>query len=356
MIKIGFDVSPLRSGHAVRGIGYYTKNLSEALKEITRKPEYKEVNVEFLNTQLTINNQQFDILHHPYFDLFFSTLSLRKKQKTIVTIHDVIPLVYPDKFPPGLRGKIKFLIQKFSLQSVNAVLTDSQHSASDIFRYLGYPREKIQVVYLAPGFSFKPLGMSLREKTVLRQKYHLPDKFVLYVGDINYNKNVPGLLGAMSRLEKSVSLVLVGKAFEDNNLEEVKEIRELIGKLDLEGRVVILGWLPEDDLVAIYNLATVYCQPSFYEGFGLPVLEAMASGCPVIASCASSLPEISGEAALLVNPEDEEEMAAKIKDVFSDKKLHQELVRLGKENVRRFSWEKTALETLKVYEKVAKEK
>jgi glycosyltransferase involved in cell wall biosynthesis len=183
----------------------------------------------------------------------------------------------------------------------------------------------------------------------VRRKYSLPESFVLYVGDINYNKNILGLIKAFSGLEGNASLVLVGKAFWEKDLPETQAIIQLIKSLKLEKKVLRLGFLPAQDLVAIYNLASVYCQPSFYEGFGLPVLEAMACGCPVVAAKNSSLSEICGQAAILVDPENINDMIKGLKKAFLEKKSLKEK---GLTQAKKFSWEKTARQTYEVYQKV----
>ncbi|PJE68881.1 hypothetical protein COU96_02790, partial [Candidatus Shapirobacteria bacterium CG10_big_fil_rev_8_21_14_0_10_38_14] len=200
----------------------------------------------FIDQQLTINNQQFDIVHYPYFDLFWLTLPIKKPKPTVVTIHDVIPLVFPQHFPLGIKGKIKFKIQKFSLKGVKAVITDSKNSKKDIANWLAYPKEKIYVIPLAPGKEFRPIT-NRQSLVATKQKYQLPDTFVLYVGDVNYNKNIPGLIKAFDKLKtpfKNLKLVLVGKAFEEQSLKETEEILQLIKALNLNNQIKILGWVP----------------------------------------------------------------------------------------------------------------
>jgi len=367
-VKVAIDVSPLKTGHQYRGIGAYTDNLAKS---------FRSTKIHGFSFQLIEKEKipkDCDLIHYPYFDLFFLTLPIKKLKPTVVTIHDVIPLVFPEHFLVGLRGSLKFQIQKKSLKNVKAVITDSENSKKDIFKYLNYPKEKIYVVPLAPAKEFKPIT-NHQSLTTIKRKYQLPDNFVLYVGDVNYNKNIPGLIKAFSRFllqtsehssRSSFKLVLVGKAFLDENLKEAKEILQLIknpslrsrtlfltdarnNSLKLSKKVVCLGWIPTEDLVGIYNLATVYCQPSFYEGFGLPVLEAMACGCPVVAAKTSSLPEICGEAAVMVDPYNINNMAMGIKKVIDDKK---ELINKGFKQVRQFSWERVAKETYEVYQKV----
>jgi len=257
-------------------------------------------------------------------------------------------LIFPEHFPPGIRGNLKFQIQKFSLKNTKAIITDSENSKKDLFKYLNYPKNKIHVVPLAPAEEFKELKIE-NYKLKIKQKYQLPEKFILYVGDVNYNKNIPGLIKALSGLKEKMSLVLVGKAFKDENLKETREILQLINSLKLEKKVLRLGWIPDKDLVAVYNLASVYCQPSFYEGFGLPVLEAMACGCPVVAAKTSSLSEICGSAAVMVDPNDINDMIRGLGEAINKR---EELIKKGFLQAKKFSWQKTAQQTYEVYQKV----
>jgi glycosyltransferase involved in cell wall biosynthesis len=350
MIKVGIDSSPLKTVHAARGIGVYTRNLIEALEKI--KIQNPKIEIEEYNP----HKNDYAIIHYPYFDLFYCTLPLIKKIKTIVTVHDVIPLVFPEHYPPGIKGFIRYQIQKFSLKGVQAVITDSYSSKEDIFKYLNYPKEKISVIYLAPSKIYKQLKLTSSIIQTIRLKYHLPENFVLYVGDINYNKNIPSLVKACERLK--ISLVIVGKqALEKNIDRNHPENKDLVWVQDhYSNKVILTGFVPEKELAIIYNLATVYCQPSFYEGFGLPLLEAMACGCPVVAANTSSLPEICEEAAFMVDPYDYNNIAEGITRVIEDRKTRDMLINRGLNQVKKFSWEKTALMTMEIYQSVLQEK
>ena len=167
-----------------------------------------------------------------------------------------------------------------------------------------------------------------------------------------------GLIKAMSSVkcsasgESNVKLVLAGKAFEDRELKETGLILQLIEELNLINQIKILGYVPTEDLAAIYNLAMVYCQPSFYEGFGLPILEAMACGCPAAAANTASLPEVCGEAALMVNPEEIREIGEGLIRLIRDDRLRKKLIQKGLKQAKKFSWEKVAKETVEVYKRV----
>jgi len=345
-MKVIIDISPLKTVHKTRGIGIYTRQLVDALQK--NDPESRYI--------LTSKPQEYqaDLIHYPYFDFFSRTLPRKKRVKTVVTIHDTIPLVFPKHYKPGMRGKLNSLFQIHSLKTVNAIITDSHNSKKDIGRYLHQSKEKIHVVHLAADSTFKK--MSREEISEMRIKYKLPNKYALYVGDVNYNKNIVGLIEGTSLLEEPLPLVLVAKAMKDIHIKEAQEIQSTITRLSMESRVHILTAVPLEpltDLAAIYSGAFVYIQPSLYEGFGLPILEAMACGTPVVCSNTSSLPEVAGEAAIYINPEDKKS----IKDAF-ETMLHQspsgrkQMVEAGLKQVKKFSWDRTAQATVNVYESV----
>jgi len=364
--RIAIDTGPLKTGHATRGIGIYTQNLTQKLVEMKGElPELKIDSFDFraenwklLPCRQAGKTEKYDLFHYPYFDLFYTTLPIKKPAKTVVTVHDVIPLIFPDHYPPGIKGKIRFEIQRFSLRSASAVITDSENSKKDIINYLGYPSKNIYVIYLAPGDYLKPEGnQNILDEA--RKKYHLPKRFVLYVGDINYNKNIPGLVKACAKIK--IPLVIVGRQAVQKDIDRTHiENRDLVWLQDYHRklitdnrRLILTGFVPQEELPAIYSLASVYCQPSFYEGFGIPVLEAMACGCPVASSNTSSLPEICGDAALIFDPNDYNGIGRALMKVLGDSILRKNLINKGYEQTKKFSWGRTARETIEIYRKVA---
>lgn len=347
-MKVAINISPLKTAHKTRGIGIYTRRLVAAVRAVDKKNRY-------ILTTKSLQIKNLDLIHYPYFDLFFNTLPLKKRAKTVVTIHDLIPLVYPNHFRPGIKGKIRFALQKMALQNVDAVLTDSENSKQDIIRFLSLPSEKIYVIQLAAGREFKPATEN--KISSIKKRYRLPDKFLLYVGDVNYNKNLPNLITAFSQIYHSfpdLHLLLVGKAFANKKLQEIRKLEEKIEALDLGKRVSLNSEVPLDpgsDLAAIYSAALVYVQPSIYEGFGLPVVEAFSCATPVIAGNNSSLPEISGGAALLVDTANVDRLAAGITQLLKQsKKQRKIMIQKGLLQAKKFSWRKTAGKTIAVYQ------
>jgi glycosyltransferase involved in cell wall biosynthesis len=369
-MKVAIDSGPLSGGHSVRGVGFYTRNLISSLGELSRTDKDLAVeSFDFLEKKEELS--KYDLIHYPYFDLFSLSLPLRKPTKTVVTVHDVIPLIYPERYPPGMRGRIKYQIQKHSLRGADAIITDTETSKKDIVRFLGVDEEAVFPIHLAPAESFGRIGE--RKKAEIRKKYDLPERFVLYVGDVNYNKNIPTLIRACKEIGTVV--VIVGKKACDVNgigvdlaaLNGPKDwlrylfgrshpqlihIEEIAEEFRMNEKIKRLGFLPGGDLVGLYNLASVYCQPSYYEGFGLPVLEAMACGCPVVCSRTQALVEIAGDAALFCDPGKAGGMAKALKKVISGGETSDDLRKKGLKKASEYSWELTARKTLQVYERV----
>ena len=354
-MKVAINTSTLKNGHKLRGIGYYTSNLLNHLKN----DESLEVS-EF--SQIT-DLKDVDIIHYPWFDFYFRTL-LVKKYPTVVTIHDTIPLLFPEHYPVGIRGKINFYLQKLALKKCRYIITDSLISKNDILRFFKIDEKKVISVPLAADPIFRVLKDT--ETAKVKRKYDLPDQFLLYVGDANWTKNLPFLIEGFKNLIgisefKEIKLVLVNGVFlkkvEDINhpeLESLKQTNRLIKKYNLEDKIIKPGSIDNSELVAIYNLATLYIQPSLYEGFGLPVLEALSCGTPVVSSQAGSLPEVGGRAVIYFDPTNLEKFVLILKNLLEDRSALTKLSQLGLQQASKFSWEKTAKQTAQVYEQAIK--
>ena len=350
-MKIAIDVSPIEGKgliqHRIRGVGFYINNLKRSL--IKYFPDNKYT----FFTRGDKLPKNVDLVHYPYFEPFFLTLPFFSRHKTIVTVHDLTPMVFPKYFPRGLKGELKWQMQRYALKKANAIITDSNCSKKGIIKYTGVPAERVSVVYLAAGEQFKKLEIG-NWKLEIKKRYGLPDRFVLYVGDVTWNKNLPRLVEAAKK--SRIPLVMVGKALISKDFDKKnpwnQDLVTVQNSVKEDKNIILPGFVETPDLVQIYNLATFLIMPSLYEGFGLPILEAMACGCPVVTSKEGSIPEVAGDAAFYTDAYDSEKIAKDMREIFEDKELRKELSAKGLNQSSKFSWKKTAEETIKVYEKV----
>lgn len=351
-MNIAIDMSPLKSGHylqhRVRGTGFYLKNLQKSLVKFYPNNKYT-----FFNRGDSLG-ENIDVVHYPYFEPFFLTLPLFSKHKTIITVHDLTPLVFPEHFKKGLKGFLKWQIQKVSLKNASAIITDSESSKKDIIKYAGISSAKIKVVYLAAGEEFKRIQNSEFKIQSLKKKYKLPDKFVLYVGDVTWNKNLPRLIAAVKKT--NAPLVMVGQALTNIQVDLTnpwnKDLAKVLALSEKDERIIRLGFVTSEELVLLYNIATVFAMPSLYEGFGLPILEAMSCGCPVVVSNGGSLAEVVGTAGRYIDPYDIDSIAKGISEVLNNPSLQKELSKKGIIQSKKFTWRKTADETMDAYRSV----
>jgi len=349
-MQVAIDVSPLETGHflqhRVRGTGFYLEHLKKALVKYFPENEYT------FFTRSKKLPENVDLVHIPYFEPFFLTLPRTNKFKTVVTVHDLTPLVFPKEFPSGIKGKLKWQIQKKRLRNADHIITDSESSKKDIAKYARISENKISVVYLAAGEEFKKLENG-KWKEEIRKKYNLPEKFALYVGDVTWNKNLPRIIRAVKKT--NMQLVIVGKAVIDENFDRSntwnKDLAKVQNLIKENTNIKPLGFLSTEDLVALYNLADVFLMPSLYEGFGLPILEAMACGCPVLTSKEGSLREVAGDVAYFVDPYNEDDIASSLQLLEKDEELKSKLSEKGLRQAKNFSWEQTAKNTIDAYKK-----
>ncbi|PIY80102.1 MAG: hypothetical protein COY80_04730 [Candidatus Pacebacteria bacterium CG_4_10_14_0_8_um_filter_42_14] len=343
-LKIAIDTSPLLGGHARRGIGTYTREL---LKALTTRAD---LTITRITRRRKIEKGEFDLIHYPFFDLFFHTLHQRRGQKTVITIHDVIPLEFPEQYPAGVKGSLRFIQQKRALKKVSWVLTDSEYSKAQIVKFLSFPAEKISAILLAANPEI--VRQSREQMALVREKFHLPEKYILYVGDINYNKNVPQLIKSLKFLPDDISLVCVGKNFSPQPIPEWEAIERQVALSDVSERMHFCPDVEPEavaELAAIYSGAKLYVQPSLSEGFGLPILEALQCRTPVVSTNRGSLPEVSGEAAIYAEPE-AESLAEAIKQVLDwSRSERAERVEKGFQWSQKFTWEKAAEQTTTAY-------
>jgi glycosyltransferase involved in cell wall biosynthesis len=287
-----------------------------------------------------------DLLHYPYFAAPAST-----PLPLVVTIHDLIPLVLPQYRGSGtVRAYMQ--LQAATARRAALILTDSNASRHDVVRVLGIPRQRVRVIHLAVDSHWRPVGEDAA--AAVRAKHRLPERFILYMGGLDVRKNVERLILAYARARAShgVSEPLAITGNPDRRGTIFPPLRPLVEQLGIERQVRFLGYVADEDQPALYSACTLAVYPSRYEGFGLPVLEAMACGAPVVCSNASSIPEVAGDAALTFDPDDELAFAEALARGLQDDPLRDELTEKGLARAASFTWEKTAAATLQAYRDV----
>lgn len=268
----------------------------------------------------------------------------------VITLHDVIPFRMPETVSPEYLSIFRNEVPDI-INTTDAIITVSNFSKQDIHEVLGYPLEKIYVSHLSAEDSYHPFDR-MKCRHYIKKNYNIDGNFILYVGGFSPRKNISNLIMAFSHILKAVNnsfkLVITGKKG-----ASFDKYRSLSDKLGISDNVIFTGFIPFSDLPIFYNAASVFCYPSYYEGFGLPPLEAMACGTPVVASSLTSIPEVLGNSALYSDPNNERDMAEKILNLVYTPSLWQKYSRLGLIKSREYSWRKTAAETINILEKTA---
>lgn len=272
--------------------------------------------------------------------------------KRIVTIFDLSFIHFPESF---LKKDLWQLISwtKFSAQNANHIITISNSSKKDIIEQYSVDKDKISVAY--PGVDkniFHPIENKMKIKKIAK-KYGTYDNYIIYIGTLQPKKNLVRLFEAISRID-GLNLVVVGKSSGEGR--EGWKYEDILGypaKLDIKERVIFTGFIPQEDLPYLLSGSNAFILPSLWEGFGIPVLEAMACGVPVLTSNVSSLPEVAGDAGLTFDPYSIDQIEQAIRIVLADKKLRQKLSKAALSRSQKFSWDKMAKTVLKVFENFA---
>ncbi|KKU65107.1 MAG: Glycosyl transferase group 1 [Candidatus Amesbacteria bacterium GW2011_GWA1_47_16] len=294
----------------------------------------------------------FDLYtHHPRPDVFFSATHYAPRFSpvpTVISIMDLGFLKFPDQFTPRDFNQLKSWTA-YSVKKASRIITISEFSRLDIVNTYGYPENKITVTY--PGYD-RNMFKLVRQTAVLK-KYIISEPFILYLSSLKPNKNVVGLINAYSQLIKdekianNVKLVVAGK-----KAWLYDDIFRLVKKLRLSHRVVFTGFVEETEVPVLMTHSRAFVMPSFYEGFGIPVLEAMACGTPVVVSRVASLPEVAGNAGIYVDPSDPGSIAGGIAQALGSSR--DKYIQAGLKRVKLFDWQHTARSTLQVLEQAAK--
>jgi glycosyltransferase involved in cell wall biosynthesis len=368
-VRIGIDARKLHDF----GIGTYIRNLLRQLARLDHETEYvllcrpedaaalaplgenfravpESAGNYSLSEQLRVpfalRRHGVTLFHSPHY-----VLPRLVSCRSVVTIHDCIHLMFPQYLPNRLALSYARSSISFASKRATRILTVSESSKRDIVRFVHTDPDKIDVIYNAYDERF---GVEPREEDVVRvrERYQLNDEFVLYAGNVKPHKNLGRLIEAFHLVRNRgldhLKLVLIG-----DEISRYAALRRAVHQHQLHKYVRFLGYLPEETLAVMYRLAGVFVFPSLYEGFGLPPLEAMASGTPVVTSSISSLPEVAGNAAVLVDPHDPEAIADGIYRVLTDEQVRRDLRRRGLERAGQFSWEASVRRVRQIYQQVA---
>lgn len=299
---------------------------------------------EYIKTPNILENNH-DIYHIPQ-----NGIGICEKNScpSIITLHDIIPLKMPETVS-DIFLKVFHEQLPTILKTTSSIITVSEFSKKDICKYLNYPENKIYVTHLAAEDMYKPLDKYYCKKFI-KNKYSIDTDFILYVGGFSPRKNILGLIEAFNIVKRKtknpLKLVIIGHHGLSYETYKKRSI-----ELNLESSIIFPGFIETHDMPYFYNASSMLVYPSFYEGFGLPVLEAMACATPVVSSCLTSVPEVCGDASILINPSNIDEISSAILNILNDKKLASSLIYKGIVHSSKFSWKKTAYNTLDAYEK-----
>lgn len=344
------------------GIGRYIQNLlkdnkyndeiSLLVKDKNEVNQYKNKKIKYDSEIYGIKEQvkfpyhkieRKSILHIPHYNI-----PLFYKGILITTIHDITHILFPQYLPNKFALYYAKLMIKLAVFKSNYILTVSENTKNDLIKYFNADEKKIIVTYNGVDGNFRTKNQIEYEYLYKKYKIDRNKKILLYVGNKKPHKNISTIFKAMSVLEEKENyiLILTGKGF-----ETYTELEDLSKELDLKDNIIHTGIVTDEELVDIYNLADIFVFPSFYEGFGIPPLEAMACGTPVVCSNTSSLPEVVGDAAYLFDPNEEIELKKAIEILSTDEQIYNMYVQKGYDRIKLFTWSKCRKLTEEVYEK-----
>ncbi len=293
------------------------------------------------------------LLERDHIDVVHATVNVAPiltSRPTVVTVHDLAFLRFPKQYP-GLKQRYLTALTRRSVEHASRVIAVSSNTRNDVLHFYNVNADRVVVVPNGVDPSMRPVA-DLEQLALFRGRHNLPDEFILFLGTLQPRKNLIALLRAWARLPADERLPLVVVGAQGWMYEPIYEEARSLG---VSGHVVFKGFAEPSELASWYSAATMFVYPSLYEGFGMPVLEAMACGTPVIASNASSLPEVAGDAALLVDPWDVDGLSVAIDRLSRQPMQRENLAQRGIQQAAKFSWAQTARETAGVYRQAVDE-
>jgi glycosyltransferase involved in cell wall biosynthesis len=314
------------------GVENYTQYILKYLKKDIKiiKPNITNKYLSHIHTHLITPFIKGELLFEP---ANIAPIFVPKNKKLVVTLHDIAFITHPDSFSKVFRKYYQYIIPKV-IKRANKIITVSNFTKFEILKYYPFAKNKIEVIYLGVDKKFRVLDIE-------KQNY------ILYVGSINKRKNFISVLKAFMQLDIDYKLIMVGNFHENFSLNE--ESKYIIKKAKKSNKIEFRENISDEELIKLYNLSKLFIYPSFYEGFGLPIVEAMACGTPVITSNVSSLPEVGGDAVVYVDPNDIEDIKEKIIIVLNDEDLQKQMIQKGLKRAKEFTWEKSAKKHLEVF-------
>lgn len=382
-MKIGIDIRCFSKGKNT-GIEEYTLNILEQLFELDKKNQYllflnsfrepnfdlkifsrfKNVKVKKFHYPNKLLNFCFWYLHWPYADrmiggadIFFmpniNFIALSKKTKLVLTIHDLSYEIFSETFSMKRRLWHHIINPRKLCQSAKKIIAVSESSKNDIVSRWRIPKEKVDVIYNGISADFEQLDRNNPKLIEIKEKYRLPFNFIFYLGTIEPRKNIPAIVKAYDHLRElnnpqldKYKLVIAGaKGW------KTKNILSIMRNAKFTDDIIFISNITNEDKAAVYTMASVFVYPSFFEGFGIPVLEAMRCGVPTITSNTSSLPEVVDSGAIMIDPDKPDELYSAMKELLLNREFYADMQQKAMKQAVRFNWKSSARELLKVFEK-----
>lgn len=380
-MRIGFDFRPaLKKNSRKRGIGRYTYELAKALlasgteheivlyaigeelPEFALGPSVRRTawlrypsRLNWLLDHFLLPRYIASDRLHLFHGTEMTSIPRARSAQLWVTVHDLIPVIFWEetrkRVPRDYALYLQWALKRLS--QADRIITDSENSKQDICERLQIPQERIDVVYLGAGDDVQPVEREIASERLARKgQVHGP--FLLYVGGSDYRKNLKWLVAAFSEIRACGypgKLVLVGETFQ-LDIPEIRELRQEVDRNGLDSEVLFPGFVTDEDLSCLYSACDFFVFPTLYEGFGLPVLEAMKCGAPLLVSRTSSLPEVAGECAHYFEPQEIESLVAVFNKAYDNQPAVEELRLRGMERAKRFTWEAAAQGVLELYSQI----